>query len=82
MMDQRELAQRIKALQSSLTKNEPASEIMAQMELIKKDSSPTEEMLRVSYPPFVSIAIYSIMVSSKPLSRLLLGLRDVNAGAG
>jgi hypothetical protein len=48
MMDSRELTQRIKALQSSVAKNEPASEIISQITLLKKEVTPTEDMLRVS----------------------------------
>ncbi|KAI1844840.1 hypothetical protein JX266_009068 [Neoarthrinium moseri] len=45
-MDARELAQRIKTLQTSVTKNDPPSEVIAQLEAIKRDAAPTEEMLR------------------------------------
>ncbi|KAH8682496.1 transcription elongation factor s-ii [Xylariales sp. PMI_506] len=48
MADSRELAQRIKALQTSLTKNEPASSIMTQLDLFKKDAAPSEEALRIT----------------------------------
>jgi hypothetical protein len=50
-MDMREFSQRIKALQSSIAKNDPASEITTQLEHIKKDAAPTEDMLRVSFAP-------------------------------
>jgi transcription elongation factor S-II len=49
-MDERELAQRVKALSKAVMGNEPASSILSLMETLKKDASPTEEMLRVSNP--------------------------------
>ena len=48
MMDNREFQSRIKTLQGSITKNEPAADIIAQIETIKKDSRPNEDLLRVS----------------------------------
>lgn len=47
-MDLREFSQRIKSLQNSIAKNDPSSEILAQLEHIKKDASPTEDMLRAT----------------------------------
>ena len=47
-MDSREFQSRIKTLQGSITKNEPAADILAQIETIKKDSRPNEDLLRVS----------------------------------
>lgn len=51
MMDQRELEARIKALHKATTSNEPSSNIIAMLELLKKDAAPTEDMLRVSASP-------------------------------
>ena len=48
MMNARELEARIKALHKAQTANEPASNIIALMESLKKEDVPTEEMLRVS----------------------------------
>lgn len=52
MMDNREFQSRIKTLQGSITKNEPAADILAQIETIKKDSRPNEDLLRVSQLSF------------------------------
>jgi len=46
MMDERELAQRIKALSKSVAQNEAPDSILALMNTIKNDAKPTEEMLR------------------------------------
>lgn len=46
MMDERELAQRIKALSKSVSQNEAPDSILALMNTIKNDAKPTEEMLR------------------------------------
>lgn len=51
MMDAREVANRVKALQGSIGKSEPA-DIMSQIETLKKEVAPTEEMLRVGGHPF------------------------------
>lgn len=48
MMDNREFQSRIKTLQGSITKNEPAADILAQIETIKKDSRPNEDLLRTT----------------------------------
>lgn len=48
MMDQRELDSSIKQLQKVVTANEPSSNALAILERLKKEASPTEEMLRVS----------------------------------
>ncbi|KAK9777438.1 putative Transcription elongation factor S-II [Seiridium cardinale] len=45
-MDARELSQRIKTLTTSVQKNDPPADILAQLELIKKEPAPTEEILR------------------------------------
>ncbi|KAF3013481.1 RNA polymerase II elongation factor [Neopestalotiopsis sp. 37M] len=45
-MDARELSQRVKTLTSSLGKNDPPADIIAQLEMIKKEPAPTEEILR------------------------------------
>ncbi|KAK8008936.1 transcription factor S-II- central domain-containing protein [Apiospora marii] len=47
MMDAREVANRVKALQGSIGKSEPA-DIMSQIETLKKEVAPTEEMLRTT----------------------------------
>ncbi|KAI0126636.1 transcription elongation factor S-II [Xylariales sp. AK1849] len=47
-MDARELAQRVKALQGSVSKNDPPADILSQLESLKKDASPTEDMLRTT----------------------------------
>jgi hypothetical protein len=46
-MDQRELESRIKALTKCVAANEPAENAIKLLESLKKDCSPTEEMLRV-----------------------------------
>lgn len=46
MMDERELAQRVKALSKSVAQNEAPDSILALMNTIKNDAKPTEEMLR------------------------------------
>ncbi|KAB5578695.1 transcription elongation factor S-II [Coniochaeta sp. 2T2.1] len=46
MMDERELAQRIKQLSKSVQANEAPDSILALMNTIKNDAKPTEEMLR------------------------------------
>lgn len=46
MWDARELSQRTKALMTSLNKNEPAASLISQIEAIKKEVVPTEELLR------------------------------------
>lgn len=51
MMDAREVANRVKALQGSIAKSDPA-DIMLQIETLKKEVAPTEEMLRVGDRPF------------------------------
>lgn len=51
MMNARELEARIKALHKAQATNEPASNIIALMESLKKEDVPTEEMLRVSRFP-------------------------------
>jgi len=48
MMDAREVANRVKALQGSISKSEPA-DILSQIETLKKEVTPTEEMLRVGH---------------------------------
>lgn len=48
-MDQRELESRVKALNKSVAANEPAENALKLLETLKKDASPTEEMLRVRY---------------------------------
>ncbi|KAI0170668.1 transcription elongation factor S-II [Pestalotiopsis sp. NC0098] len=45
-LDARELSQRVKTLTSSLSKNDPPADIIAQLELLKKEPAPTEEILR------------------------------------
>ncbi|PNH37083.1 hypothetical protein VD0004_g9686 [Verticillium dahliae] len=46
MMDQRELDSSIKQLQKTVAANEPPSNALAILERLKKEASPTEEMLR------------------------------------
>jgi transcription elongation factor S-II len=46
-MDQRELDSRIKALQKAIAEKEPASNVIAIMEMLKNNVNPTEELLRV-----------------------------------
>ncbi|KAF4969650.1 hypothetical protein FZEAL_10188 [Fusarium zealandicum] len=45
-MDERELAARVKALTKCVAANEPAENAIKLLETLKKDASPTEEMLR------------------------------------
>lgn len=47
-MDARELESNIKALTKSVAANEPPETAIRLLETLKKDASPTEEMLRVS----------------------------------
>jgi transcription elongation factor S-II len=46
-MDERELASRVKALTKCVAANEPPENAIKLLESLKKDASPTEEMLRV-----------------------------------
>lgn len=46
-MDQRELEARVKALTKCVAANEPPENAIKLLETLKKDASPTEEMLRV-----------------------------------
>jgi len=46
-MDQRELDARVKALNKSISANEPAANALALLKTLKEDAAPTEEMLRV-----------------------------------
>jgi hypothetical protein len=46
-MDQRELESRVKALTKVVAANEPPENALKLLETLKKDASPTEEMLRV-----------------------------------
>ena len=46
-MDQRELESRIKALQKAIGDKEPAANVIAIMETLKKEVNATEELLRV-----------------------------------
>lgn len=48
MMDQRELESSIKQLQKTVNANEPPANAVSILERLKKEASPTEEMLRVS----------------------------------
>jgi hypothetical protein len=48
MMDQRELDSSIRQLQKVVAANEPSSNALSILERLKKEASPTEEMLRVS----------------------------------
>ncbi len=59
MMNQRELETRIKALHKAQAANEPPANIIALMELLKKEDVPTEEMLRVSRIAFLSLPCFS-----------------------
>ncbi|KAH7321267.1 transcription factor S-II, central domain-containing protein [Stachybotrys elegans] len=47
-MDQRELESRVKALTKSVAANEPPENALKLLESLKKDASPTEEMLRAT----------------------------------
>ncbi|KEY66514.1 hypothetical protein S7711_04840 [Stachybotrys chartarum IBT 7711] len=47
-MDQRELESRVKALTKSVAANEPPENALRLLESLKKDASPTEEMLRAT----------------------------------
>lgn len=49
-MDARELESRVKALTKTVTANEPPETALKLLETLKKDASPTEEMLRVGRP--------------------------------
>ena len=60
MMDQRELDLRLKALQKAVAEKEPASNVVAILETLKKEVVPTEELLRVrawSQRAFLMVAI-------------------------
>lgn len=46
-MDHRELESRVKALNKTVTANEPPDTALRLLESLKKDAAPTEEMLRV-----------------------------------
>ncbi|KAJ3530794.1 hypothetical protein NM208_g9167 [Fusarium decemcellulare] len=46
-MDERELASRVKALTKCVAANEPPENAIKLLESLKKDASPTEEMLRI-----------------------------------
>lgn len=46
-MTERELGQRVKALTKCVAANEPPENAIKLLETLKKDASPTEEMLRV-----------------------------------
>ncbi|CAI4219259.1 unnamed protein product [Parascedosporium putredinis] len=48
MMDQRELEARVKALNKSISANEPASNALSLLKTLKDDANPTEEMLRAT----------------------------------
>ncbi|KEZ41502.1 Uncharacterized protein SAPIO_CDS7659 [Scedosporium apiospermum] len=48
MMDQRELDARVKALNKSISANEPAANALALLKTLKEDAAPTEEMLRAT----------------------------------
>lgn len=48
-MDQRELEARVKALTKCVAANEPADNIIKLLDSLKKECSPTEEMLRVRH---------------------------------
>ncbi|POR32728.1 DNA repair protein rad13, partial [Tolypocladium paradoxum] len=48
VMDQRELESRVKALTKSVAANEPPETAMRLLDSLKKDASPTEEMLRAT----------------------------------
>jgi transcription elongation factor S-II len=50
MIDERELATRVKALGKAVAANEPATSILALMNTLKNEANPTEDMLRVSSP--------------------------------
>ncbi|KAL2675190.1 hypothetical protein Neosp_011372 [[Neocosmospora] mangrovei] len=47
-MDERELASRVKALTKCVAANEPPENVIKLLESLKKDASPTEEMLRAT----------------------------------
>jgi hypothetical protein len=47
LMDQRELDSHVKQLTKCISANEPAENALRLLETLKKDASPTEEMLRV-----------------------------------
>ncbi|KAF4955711.1 hypothetical protein FSARC_11772 [Fusarium sarcochroum] len=47
-MDERELGQRVKALTKCVAANEPPENAIKMLESLKKDASPTEEMLRAT----------------------------------
>ena len=46
-MDQRELESRVKALTKCVAANEPPENAIKLLDTLKKEASPTEEMLRV-----------------------------------
>lgn len=48
LMDQRELEARVKALTKTVAANEAPENAIKLLETLKKEASPTEEMLRVS----------------------------------
>jgi transcription elongation factor S-II len=50
MLDERELATRVKALSKAVSAGEPAPSVIALMNTLKQEANPTEEMLRVRPP--------------------------------
>lgn len=58
MLDAREVANRVKALQGSVGKSDPA-DIVSQIETLKKEVAPSEEILRVCYHPYLCLATAS-----------------------
>lgn len=56
-MDDRELAKRVKSLSKAVANSEPTSTIISMMDSLRKDSAPTEEMLRVSLPALHTVDI-------------------------
>ena len=58
IMDQRELSTRLQALQKAINDKEPAANVIAIMETLKKEVVPTEELLRAS-PPSISLSAHS-----------------------
>ncbi|KAG7141917.1 Transcription elongation factor S-II like protein [Verticillium longisporum] len=82
MMDQRELDSSIKQLQKTVAANEPPSNALSILERLKKEASPTEEMLRLqktvaaNEPPSNALAILErLKKEASPTEEMLRSTR-------
>lgn len=71
-MDDKELAQRIRALSKAVS-SEPAEAVIKLLEELKRDAKPTEEQLRVSLASFTRAGAESYM-SGDAISNILSSL--------